>query len=216
VDDLLRNVAQAVAEATAAVQVRAVLELPGGGETGASWPPGERAPGPPTAFVVTDRQERLGRVEVVMPPGRPLRPDEHQLVERLLQQSALAIRNLRLETELAADVADLDRQTAALLESRRRLVRARDVEKARFAAALRRSVLPHLAPLPDRLATLAAEWGQHDGSARLDLQAEREAAGAALDELRTLVRGSRPGRAQEAAVNQTASSRSGPNSDLVT
>jgi hypothetical protein len=166
-------------------------------------------------FVVTDRQERLGRVEVVMPPGRPLRPHEHQLVERLLQQSALAIRNLRLETELAADVADLDRQTAALVESRRHLVRARDEEKARFAAALRRSVLPHLAPLPDRLAATAAAVEQDNGAA-VDLEAERVAAGAALDELRRLVRGSRPAGAQEAAADQTASRRSGPNADLVT
>jgi hypothetical protein len=216
VDDLLRNVAQAVAEATSAREVRAVLELPDGEETVASWPSAGHRPGEAAQlFVVTDRQERLGRVEVVMPPGRPLRPPEHQLVERLLQQSALAIRNLRLETELAADVAVLDRQTAALIESRRHLVRARDEEKARFAAALRRSVLPHLAPLPDRLeATSAAVT--HDGGAPVDLQEERDAAGAALDELRRLVRGSRSAAAQGAAADQAASSRSGPNADFVT
>jgi hypothetical protein len=214
VDDLLRNVAQAVAEATAARHVAAVLELPGGEEAAATWPPGDVRAEPGSVFAVTDRGERLGRVEVVMPPGRPLRPAEHQLVERLLQQSALAIRNLRLETELAGDVADLDRQTAALVESRRRLVVARDEEKARFAAALRRTVLPHLEPMPGRLAATAATI--RAGNGVVDLQAERDAAGAALDELRALVRSSRPARGQGAAADQASSSRSGPNADLVT
>jgi hypothetical protein len=214
VDDLLRNVAQAVAEATAARHVAAVLELPGGEEAAATWPPGDDRAEPGSVFAVTDRGERLGRVEVVMPPGRPLRPEEHQLVERLLQQSALAIRNLRLETELAGDVADLDRQTAALVESRRRLVVARDEEKARFAAALRRTVLPHLEPMPGRLAATAATI--RAGNGVVDLQAERDAAGAALDELRALVRSSRPARGQGAAADQASSSRSGPNADLVT
>jgi hypothetical protein len=217
VDDLLHNVAQAVAEATAARHVAAVLELPDGEETVATWPPGDGRAEPGAVFDVTDGRERLGRVEVVMPPGRPLRPTEHELVERLLQQSALAVRNLRLETELAGDVADLDRQTAALVESRRRLVVARDEEKARFAAALRRTVLPHLEPLPDRLSATATATRAADGV--VDLQAERDAAGTALDELRALVRSSRPGvgrPGQGAAADQASSSRSGPNADLVT
>jgi hypothetical protein len=213
VDDLLRNVAQAVAEASGARLVRAVLELPNGDESVVSWPAAvDDETGTTAAFAVTDRAERLGRVEVVMAPGRPLRPAERQVVERLLQQSALAIRNLRLETELAADVADLNRQTAALRDSRRRLVVARDEEKARFAGALTRSVLPHLTPLPDQLAGMSA--AARDGGGMAHLPAARAAAGAALDELRTLVRGSRP--AQVAAADQAASSRSGPNADLVT
>jgi hypothetical protein len=228
VDDLLRNVAQAVAEASGARRVRAVLELPSGEEAALSWPrPADgpasadgRAPAdgpvPPSAvFVVTDRQERLGRVEVVMPPGRPLRLAEHQLVERLLEQSALALRNLRLETELAANVAELDRQTAALVESRRRLIRARDEEKSRFAATLDDTVLPHLAALPGRLLEVAEETAR-DGARPLDLAPERGAAGVALDELRRLVGGSRPAAAQGAAADQAASRRSGPNADLVT
>jgi hypothetical protein len=220
VDDLLRNVAQAVAEASGARRVRAVLELPSGEESAASWPsPADgsadgSADGAST-FVVTDRQERLGRVEVVMPPGRPLRPDEHHLVERLLQQSALAIRNLRLEIELGANVAELDRQATALVESRRRLIRARDEEKSRFAAALDDTVLPHLAPLPGRLLEVAATTAR-DGARPLDLEAERGAASVALEELRKLVRGSRPGAGQGAAADQASSRRSGPNADLVT
>jgi hypothetical protein len=136
-------------------------------------------------------------------------------VERLLQQSALAIRNLRLEIELGANVAELDRQATALVESRRRLIRARDEEKSRFAAALDDTVLPHLAPLPGRLLEVAATTAR-DGARPLDLEAERGAASVALEELRKLVRGSRPGAGQGAAADQASSRRSGPNADLVT
>ena len=215
--DLLRNVAEAVVEATGARRATAVLEMPDGSEVARSWPtPDDTGKGSDrAAFAVTDRGERLGRVEVVMPPGRPLRPDEADLVERLLAQSALAVRNLWLETELAADVAELDRSTTALEESRRRLVLAREEEKSRFAEALRDTVLPHLAPLPERLLAAAGSTGR-DGDRHVDLEAERDAAMAALDELRRLVRGTRPAGRQETAEDQAAASRSGPNADLVT
>ena len=218
--DLLRNVAHAVVDAAGARRATAVLELPDGSAVAQAWPApdGDRQGPAVTVFPVTDRGERLGRVELEMPPGRPLRPDEAGLVDRLLAQSALAVRNLRLETELAAQVTELGRQTAALEESRRRLVLAGDEEKARFAAALRQTVLPHLDPLPDRLLGVAAETIATGGHG-VDLAAERSAATAALDELRRLVRGARPaGRqpAAEEAADHEASSRSGPNADLVT
>jgi hypothetical protein len=229
--DLLRNVAEAVGEATGARVVTAVLELPGGSEVAQTWPsapskpsapvpasaspppgPSGAAPGATDELVVRDRGERLGRVELVMPPGRPLRPAERSLVEGLLGQTAIALRNLRLETELTADIAELGRRTEALVESRRELVLARDEEKARFSAALHETVLPHLAPLPERLQATSAVVADGTGP-QLDLQAERDAATTALDELRRLVRG----RPQEApADDQAASSRSGPNADLVT
>ena len=217
--DLLRNVAEAVGEATGAQAVTAVLELPGGGEEAQRWPAApavaerpEGASGETAELVVHDRGERLGRVEVGMPPGRPLRPAERSLVEDLLAQTAIALRNLRLETELRADVAELARRTAALTESRRRLVLARDEEKARFAAALHETVLPHLTPLPSRLQEVSTSVADRTGPTP-DLSAERAAATTALDELRRLV----GGRRQEApADDQALSSRSGPNADLVT
>jgi len=156
---------------------------------------------------------------LAMPPGRPLRPAEQRVVEQLLAQTALALRNLRLETELGLRVAELDRSTVELEASRSRLVVAGDEEKARFTADLRRQVLPHLTPMPDRLASLAAEWDR----ARVEqaLQESQEATAGALDELRRLVRrlgpGGEKGRGSgQRADNQAALSRSGPNADLVT
>ena len=217
--DLMSNLARAVAESTGARQVVAVLELPGGAEVAQRWSAGETGPArSPTHFVVSDHGERLARVEVELPAGRRLTPAEDRLVNRLLAESALAVRNLRLERELAERVADLDRSTEALLQSRRRLLRARDEEKSRFADALRRTVLPHLLPLPTRLERLA-DGLAGAGAPTLDLQPERDAATAALEDLRALVRGtgSAPaGSRQVAAADQASSSRSGPNADLVT
>jgi hypothetical protein len=216
--DLLQQVAAAVGEAVGARQVRAVLEVPGHGDAWLTWPAGRVAGAsgddrPPYVVAIQDRGDRLGRVEIVMPPGVAMRAPESALAERLLTQSAVALRNLRLETELSAQVAELDRQTAELAASRARIAEAGDQEKARFSLALSRQVLPYLAPLPDRLAAL----GQHGfAGSRLDLAVEHEAATAALEELRRLVRGMGPDLRQRAAVSQAAVSRSGPNADFVT
>jgi hypothetical protein len=188
-EDLLHDVAQAVVDATGARRAVAVLELPDGSEVAHGWPEEAGTSRPEAAgFPVTDRGERLGRVEVEMPPGRPLLRAEAELVESLLAQSAVAVRNLRLETELAAQVTELGRRTAALAEARRLLVVARDEEMARFAAVLQDTVLAHLAELPGRLRAVAATTDQ----CAVDLAAERRAVTEALDELRALVRRERP------------------------
>jgi hypothetical protein len=113
-------------------------------------------------------------------------------------------------------VAELGRQTSELEASRRHLLRVRDDEKARFAAALRHTVLPHLEPLPARLLELAGS-DRTSGGSGLDLEPERRAVTDALEELRGLVRGARATRQEEAgrADAQAASRRSGPNADLV-
>ena len=193
---LLQQVAAAVGEAVGARQVSAILELPEHGDTRSSWPmvptPDGRADDrPPAVLAIEHRGERLGRVEIVMPPGVALRQEESGLVERLLTQSAVALSNLRLETDLAAQVAELDRRTTALAASRRQIVEAGDEEKARFSGALSRRVLPHLAPLPDRLASLGRLWATGtDGE--LSLAPEQDAATEALQELRLLVHGLGP------------------------
>jgi hypothetical protein len=218
--DLLAQVAAAVGDAVGARQVTAVLELPEHGDTRSSWrrtaATSDRVDGrEPIILLIEDRGDQLGRVEIVMPSGVALREDERNLVDRLLSQSAVALRNLRLEVELAAQVAELDRRTTALAASRAQIVEAGDQEKARFSLALSRRVLPLLASLPDRLAAHARRC--RDGNAgAVDLGSEQTAAAQALEELRLLVRGMGPGVPQRAAVNQAAVSRSGPNADFVT
>ena len=106
---------------------------------------------------MADGAERLGRVEVTMPPGHALRPHQQRLLRDLAEQTALAFRNARLTAELSGDVDRLARRTRDLAESRRRLISAGDAERSRLERAISRQVTPHLAPLPDQLRTLAVD-----------------------------------------------------------
>jgi len=215
--DLLQHVAAAVGEAVGARQVTAVLDLPGHGHNRSTWrlqPDDRDSQDPPSAVLtIADRGEPLGLVKIVMPPGVTMRAKEADLAARLIAQSAIALGNVRLETELAAQVEELDRRTTALAASRQEIVQAGDEEKARFASTLSRRVLPHLTQLPDRLTALARRCA---GGRRLDLAAEHAAATAALEELRLLVHGMGPDVRQRAPFSHAAVNRSGPNADLVT
>ena len=167
-------------------------------EHAATWPPGAPAGDLPVEFAVVAGGEQLGSITVEMPPGRALRPEDTRLLQDLADQAAIAFRNVRLTTELADRVDQLDRRAEALRASRRRLVVVGDEEKARFAATLRRRVLPHLDPLPDRLRGESTRVAAATpAKPALDLGDERAAAQAALDELRELVRGSGPSRLSE-------------------
>jgi hypothetical protein len=207
---LLQQVSAAVGEAVGARQVTAVLELPEHGDVRSIWQLGpSSASGAPAVLAIRDRGDELGRVEIVMTPGVSLRQDETDLVERLLTQSAVALRNLRLETELAAQVAELDRRTTALAASRRQIVEAGDEANARFSLALRRRVLPHLAPLPERLESIGRRSAAGLG-ADLDLAPEQAAATEALDELRRLVHGMGPAVDRRAARERASARGSQP------
>ena len=67
----------------------------------------------------------------------------------------MAFRNAQLTTELSAQVERLSLQTHELAESRTRLISAGDAERSRVERAIAREVIPHLAPLPDRLQRLS-------------------------------------------------------------
>ena len=78
--DLLRQVAAAVGEAVGARNVSAILELPDHGDTRSSWPAARSDGGraddrPPAVLAIEHRGERLGRVELEMPPGVALRQE---------------------------------------------------------------------------------------------------------------------------------------------
>jgi signal transduction histidine kinase len=136
---------------------------------------------------VTDRGERLGLIAVELAPGRSLRTHDADLLRALAEQAAIAFRNARLAADLANQVAELDRRTGELLESRRRLITAADAELARLERSIAREVVPHLEPLPEALAELAA--GAGDGLDGRRLESLMAAANAALESLREITRG---------------------------
>ncbi len=104
----------------------------------------------------------------------------------------MALRNARLEAELADGVEQLVARTAELETSRRRLVAARDDERHRLAGALQEAVVAHLEALPADLGSLANTVVTDPTSAEARVALHIESAGSALTELRTISRGLRP------------------------
>jgi signal transduction histidine kinase len=123
-----------------------------------------------------------------MPPGRPLRAFEQQLIEDVAAQAGVAFRNALLEAELAGQVAQSEHQSAELAASRQRLLDVEDDARERLAGAIRRKVVPHLTAVETELAARPAT--DHNGVRRVEtLIGETQQA---LDELRTVCRGMFP------------------------
>ena len=139
---------------------------------------------------VVDRGERLGSITVEMPAGHPLRAREQRLLADLADQAGMAFRNARLTAELSGQVEQLGHRTRELAESRRRLITAGDAERSRLERAIARQVVPHLAPLPNRLRQLSSL--DHHAATALDaalLGPLVESLNAALEALREITRG---------------------------
>jgi hypothetical protein len=160
------------------------------------WPTDRPAPAAPAAreegvvLPIADGAERLGDLTVVLPAGRSLREAERRLLDRLGEQTALAVRNARLSAELAARVAEVDERAGELARSRRRLIDARDAERDRLESAIRTDVTAHLERLPAELDRLADRLAASPARRRLDGLADP--AVAALEALRAITRGVYP------------------------
>ena len=136
-----------------------------------------------------DRGERLGRIDVVMPPGHALRPLEKRLLTDLAEQAALAFRSARLAAELSGEVERLARRTDDLAESRRRLISAGDAERSRLERAIERQVAPHLARLPGQLHELSVAGNPTTTGDAGELAGILLSLNTALEALREITRG---------------------------
>jgi hypothetical protein len=187
-DHLLPAVAEAAAQAVSARGARATLDVPGGAPLSGTW--GWWAEDGPaeTQDVVPVRTEgrELGRIAVSLPRGRRLSPSDQRLLEALAGQTALAFRNSSLAGALADRVAELDRTTTRLADSRRRLIAAGDEGRRALEAAIAREVLPLLTNLPGGIgeARAAVVQGQEP-----DIDGLVDRTHAALEALRELTRG---------------------------
>lgn len=130
------------------------------------------------AATVTDLGEEIGCVSVAVPAGRGLRPFERTLLDDIGRQVGVAFRGALLEAEVADRVAQVESSSAELERSRRRLVRAEDEARERFAADIDDRVVPLLISARDAL-----------GGGRVGLAGAVRDVEAALEELRSVVRG---------------------------
>jgi MFS family permease len=202
---LLPAVAEAAGRAVSAEQVVVRFTIPGRRAREARWHArlsGEVSdPAARTTIPVGD--DGLCTMEVTPARGRGLRDHERDLLARLAEQAVLAFRNAGLSAELAGRVAEADRQGAELDRSRRRLIDARDEERARLSTVVREDVVAHLVTLPAQLDALADD----ETGARTDsLAVLVDAAVTSLEALREMTRGVYPTQLARAGLGPALSS----------
>lgn len=212
-DTLLRAVAEAAGRAVSASGATATLTAPGIEPVSASW---GLVHGPPDHLVpVHDEGVDLGHIEVSLPKGRGLRPSDARLLQALADQTAVAFRNTALAAQLAAHVAQLDRTTRELAESRVRIIEADDAARRTLEAAIARQVLPYLIVLPGEVRQVrqaVAAGSPDNGIDRLV-----DSTNAALEALRELTRGVFPTQLARSGLEPALRSllaRSGPGATL--
>jgi signal transduction histidine kinase len=197
-EDVLPNMARAVAEGTGAAQsevwVRSGSEL----RLAASWPQARPdaprrvaladgrlppLPGVERTVPVRHQDELLGALAVVKPRGERLTPIEDKLVTDLAFQAGLVLRNLGLTAELLARLEDLRL-------SRQRLISAQDEERRRLERNLHDGAQQHLVALKVKLGLVARE--AEATALKQTLVAVQSDADEAIEALRELARGIYP------------------------
>jgi signal transduction histidine kinase len=140
----------------------------------------------------------LGTITLSVPKGRHLRAAEEQLLSDLADQAALAFRNVAMEAQLAAHVAELDQTTRRLGDSRARIIEADDAAREALEAAITREVLPLLVGLPAQLQEVRE--GAANGMSRDVLDRLVAQTNTSLEALRELTRGVFPTQLARAGI----------------
>lgn len=184
---LLPTIVAAAGEAVHAA--RAVVHVDGdaGVELTAAWPPGPGSSDHDVVVPIEDQAGVLGSIALSLPPGREIRPAELRLLNDIAEQAAVALRNRRLEIELASRVRQLDGRTRELAASRNRIIGAADTERQRLESSIALQVLPTMVALRSDVEQSATD------SAPIERIGECvDRATAALERLRELTRGIYP------------------------
>jgi len=191
-EDVVRTVADTLAEALRVDRVTVEVDRAGTPGEGPALDQPER----PGQLVVPllHHDERLGRLVVDVPPGRPFTPADVALLDDLARHAAVVVKAVYLDLDLSA--------------SRARLVTAREEERRRLRRDLHDGLGPALAAIVLKLDAV----GRAAPEAR-ELVAElRAEARSAIEDIRRLVDDLRPPALDEvglvAAVRQRADSLS--------
>ncbi|WP_322937459.1 hypothetical protein [Nocardioides bizhenqiangii] len=187
--ELLPAVAEAAGRAVAARRtVATLLGVDGAVVDSSSWGGEGRDPAT-VGHVVPVRSEGslLGTIQVDVLRARPLRASDERLLAALADQAAVAFRNAALEAQLAEKVAELDRTTRDLAESRSRIVESDVVVRRDLEEAISHRVLPRLVALPEQLRSARVAVASGDPAHGLD--ALVAGTNEALEALRELTRG---------------------------
>jgi len=151
--ELLTLVARSSATAFGVRGSQATVLTPGRSEVTEEWPEPFDHPATVDADVRYDG-ELVGRISLVLAPGRSLRRSDIRLLRQFADRAAPGFRNAALGAALRERSDELIRQDVELSATRRRLVTAAVLQREHVAAAVRSDVIAPLLALPPTLVTL--------------------------------------------------------------
>ena len=199
---LLPAVAEAAGRAVSARGATVTLDSPGhGAAVATTW--GDAPDGTTVSHRLPMLYDgvALGAIMVRLPKGRALRTADQRLLAALADQTAVAVRNISMEVQLADRVAELDRTTRELALSRSRIIAADDAARQALERAITSDVLPHLSPMPPMIAQAQAAVAAGREANGLDELVART--NTALESLRELTRGIFPTQLARAGLAPT-------------
>ncbi|MFI9202421.1 ATP-binding protein [Streptomyces sp. NPDC053048] len=133
----------------------------------------------------------LGLIEYGPKTEGRFTPEDHDVVETLARQAALAVHNVRLAAELSTRVGEVQRQAGELDASRARIVQAQDSERRRIERRLHDGIQQDLVALVAKLRLARNRLGR-GGDIDTVLTEVQDDAYRVIDELREVAHGIHP------------------------
>jgi signal transduction histidine kinase len=185
-DDVVPRIAQVLGEGVGARRVRVLVSVGTAMRELAVWPDDAEHEKPDDHVVdVRDRGEVLGALAVTMPANDPIDPVREKLIDDLAAQAGLALRNVRLTTELQAKVDELS-------AAQKRIVTAQDQERRRLERNIHDGAQQQLVALAVKARLARSLVGRDDDKATELVEQIGAETQEALEDLRDLARGIYP------------------------
>ncbi len=189
--ELLTLVARSSANAFGVPGARAAVLVPGRPEVTEEWPKGVHYAPTVDAPVRYDGQV-VGRISLVLTPGRSLRRSDIRLLQQFADRAAPGFRNAALGAALRDRADELVRQDVELGATRRRLVTAAVEQREHVAAAVRSNVIGPLLALPSTLDALHDRVLTEPAVVAQELSRLQTTTAAAIEQLRFITAGVLP------------------------
>ncbi|MDQ4054186.1 MAG: histidine kinase, partial [Actinomycetota bacterium] len=138
---------------------------------------------PAVVASLTSAGSLIGLIACGGRPREPFAEEDVELLAIVARESALALRNIRLEAELRQRLGQIEEQAEELRSSRQRLVNAQDQERRRIERDLHDGAQQQLVALAARLRQVARAGGVPNDPAIEHLANQAEEAVFALQEL---------------------------------
>jgi signal transduction histidine kinase len=152
-----------------------------------------RGDGPLRVAPLVQADELLGLVVVERPPdGEPFGEQDERVLAELARQAGLALRNIRLDSQLRASLDEVRRQADELRASRARVVTAADAERRRIERDLHDGAQQRLIALMVNLRLARELAGTEPAQATEILAQLGDDLETAVEELRELAHGIYP------------------------